>query len=108
MRTKYFLMIVIGTLACLLVMDGWVLQPLMTHDSNLVYAMGGRHHREYPYPGQPGDQGYEGEQGDQGYQENLNFNSADSIPVPEPSTILLLVSGLLGLAGYGRKKFFKK
>lgn len=29
-------------------------------------------------------------------------------PVPEPSTLLLLASGLLGLAGYGRKKFFKK
>ncbi len=28
--------------------------------------------------------------------------------VPKPTTILLLVSGLIGLAAYGRKKFFKK
>ena len=41
-----------------------------------------------------------------GYPTVTDGNGSSS--VPEPTTMLLLGSGLIGLAGYGRKKFFKK
>jgi hypothetical protein len=39
---------------------------------------------------------------------DLDDVSVTGPAIPEPTTILLIGSGLIGLAGYGRKKFFKK
>jgi len=39
---------------------------------------------------------------------NLQAEVVSGQPIPEPGTILLLGSGLIGLAGYGRKKLIKK
>lgn len=46
---------------------------------------------------------------DAGYEEWVQREGGEGFPppVPEPATILLLGSGLIGLAGLGRKKFKK-
>jgi len=41
------------------------------------------------------------------FSSALSIDGSGPQPIPEPGTILLLGSGLIGLAGYGRKRFKK-
>lgn len=41
-------------------------------------------------------------------QDSVNFSTFADAPVPEPATMLLLGSGLIGMGVYARKRFAKK
>ena len=45
---------------------------------------------------------------DSGAISHVAIYGGRDVPIPEPATMLLVGFGLIGLAGFGRKKFFKK
>ncbi len=88
MGAKYFLIIVFGALACMLVMDGSVIQPLTNHDSSLAYARDS-------FPDRSAEP--------HGHGRHLGHPKGgpkDPVSVPEPSTLILLSMGVTGVGVY--------
>ena len=94
MRTRPFFIILLGTLACILMMDGLVLQPLWNGDSGSVYAWKGKSDPERVITP---------------YRPDHRSPSCDppaNSSIPEPSTLILLGMGVTGISVYlykGRK-----
>ncbi len=96
MRARHFVIILLGTLACMLMMDGLVLQPLWNGDSGSVYAFKAKSNPERivtPYrPDHP--------------SRSPSPSCDPPASIPEPSTLILLGMGATGISVYlykGRK-----
>jgi hypothetical protein len=90
MRTKYVLIVVLGILACMLLLDDLITQPLVSNDSNLVYAQG--HRPPGIPPGPPSEP--------PGRRRPPSDDPRPRTPVSEPSTLILLGCGIAGVGSY--------